>query len=196
MKIPSRLRTHHCLGRSKQLNQLVKWWPESFIKSTIFDLGCKDGEMSWLMSHVAKHVWCWDIGSRCQEVIESYNRPNLAWCSPHHVPEVDTVYLGGVLQNVAILEDPAAFLDRMVPWIAADTWIFREQLLPYPRVSTPTSLYYGEAWPEEYHKSGWQETQQAIDGCAHLSIQIVHEITLPDNLSEATPQRFIKCKKL
>ena len=24
MKTPSRLRTHHCLGRSKQLNQLVK----------------------------------------------------------------------------------------------------------------------------------------------------------------------------
>lgn len=173
---------------------MVKWWPQHFRSQRIYDLGCRDGAMTWCMSQVADHVWCWDIGSRSQLSVDALKQPNIQWIRPHHLPAVDTVYLGNVLAGTALIQDPTVWLTNIVTWIDAPIWIFREVMHGWEGAK-PNSLAFGEAWPEQYRLHGWHESERVIQECTALELLEKREVQLKDNLGD-TDQRFFLCKKL
>lgn len=171
-------------GRALQLQHLLKWWNSDF-KGIIYDLGCKRSEMTWLLSQVADHVYCWDVISSWKSYSDSFKSDKITWVKPHHVPTVDTAYLAGVLHTVTMYHDCAAWIDKMVNWVDSPVWIFREVL----------DDWQDPHWPYSLESPGWAKTQEALDRCTTLRITDVKTVSLPDHLSDASPQRFFRCER-
>ena len=186
MKYPKLLSedAQYTRGRAVQLQNLLKWWDKDF-KQTIYEFGCKRAEMAWLMAQVADHVYCWDIASAWKKYYDSYNCSNMTWVKPHHVPPVDTVYLGGVLHTVTMYHDCSVWIDNIVNWIDSPVWVFREVL----------DEWQDPKWPYSFEFPGWAKTQQALDRCTTLRITDVKTVSLPDHLSDSSPQRFFRCER-
>jgi len=186
MKYPKLLSedSQYTRGRAVQLQNLLKWWNRDF-KQTIYEFGCKRAEMAWLMAQVADHVYCWDVASAWKKYYDSYNCNNMTWVKPHHVPPVDTVYLGGVLHTVTMYHDCSVWIDNIVNWIDSSVWVFREVL----------DEWQDPKWPYSFESPGWAKTQQALDRCTTLRITDVKTVSLPDHLSDSSPQRFFRCER-
>jgi len=185
MSIPPNLRDIRAKGRIQQLKVMNKRW-KSDLTGTIYEFGCKQGEMAWFMAQQAECVYCWDIHEEYKSFCDILPRKKPIWVKPHHVPLVDTVYLGGVLLWVAIDHDVSAWIDAHVNHIQAPVWIFRENL---------------EAWvddrvPYSYTSPGWAKTQECVEQGSTLRITDIKEASTLNVDGRIDVNRFIRCERI